>query len=122
MSKDLDFPVEVVASPTVREEDGLAMSSRNAYLSEQEREAASVLFRALSSAREAFEAGERDSSELRASMDANLEGEPLARPDYTSVADPETLEELHGSVKSALLSMAVYVGETRLIDNVVVGK
>ena len=121
MAQDLNFPVEIVVCPTVREADGLAMSSRNAYLNPNERRAAAVLFRALSAAAEAFEAGEREADRLRERMERTLGGEPLARPQYVSVADPETLEELSGPVERALLSMAVHIGATRLIDNLLVG-
>ena len=121
MVHDLNFPVEIVVCPTVREEDGLAMSSRNSYLRKEERQAATVLFRALSAAGGMFSAGERSADKLRAEMDRVLVAEPLARPEYASVADLETLEEFSGSVGKALLSMAVVIGKTRLIDNITVG-
>jgi len=121
MAQDLNFPLEIVVCPTVREADGLALSSRNAYLNPTERRAAPVLFRALSAAAEAFAAGEREADMLRERMERTLAGEPLARPQYVSVADPDTLEELSGSVGRALLSMAVHIGATRLIDNLLVG-
>jgi pantoate--beta-alanine ligase len=122
MARDLDFPLEVIVCPTVREPDGLAMSSRNAYLDEQQRKAATALWRALRAAVEAFDSGERDAEALRRLMVEMLEKEPLARTQYVSVADCETLDELTGAVESALLSMAVFVGKTRLIDNMVVGQ
>ncbi len=121
MACDLNFPVEIVVCPTVREADGLARSSRNVYLNPQERAAAVVLFRALSAARQAFETGERDANRLRQIMSAVLAGEPLARPQYVSCAHPDTLVELDCVTGRALLSMAVFVGKTRLIDNMVVG-
>ena len=121
MAQDLNFPLEVVVCPTVREADGLALSSRNAYLNPNERRAAPVLFRALSAAAEAFEAGEREADRLRQRMERTLAGEPLARAQYVSVADPETLAELSGPADRALLSMAVHIGATRLIDNLLVG-
>ncbi len=121
MVRDLNFPLQVVVCPIVREPDGLAMSSRNAYLNPEERRAATVLHRALTAAEQAFRAGTREAEALRRIMSQVLAEEPLARPQYVSAADPETLEELQGPVERALLSMAVYVGETRLIDNVVVG-
>jgi len=121
MARDLLIPVEIVVCPTVREDDGLALSSRNSYLSAEERRAATVLYRTLSAASEAFGTGERDAEPLRQIMRAALSGEPLAHPHYVSVADPETLEELQGEVVQALLSMAVRIGATTLIDNVVVG-
>ena len=122
MSRDLSFPVEVVICPTVREADGLAMSSRNAYLRGDERAAAAVLYRALTAARAAFDAGSRDAEDLRGIMAATLDAEPLARRQYVSCADPQTLHELDGPVDGALLSMAVYVGKTRLIDNLLLGE
>jgi pantoate--beta-alanine ligase len=121
MTLDLNFPIEIVVSPTVREADGLAMSSRNATLSAEERQAATVLYRALTAATEMFSSGERQAESLKAEMEAVLADEPLARAEYASVADPETLEESHGSIEQALLSMAVVIGKTRLIDNMTVG-
>jgi len=121
MTRDLNFPVEIVVCPTVREADGLAMSSRNSYLSPEERKSAVVLFRALTAAREAFERGERDAESLRKVMSATLTSEPRARTQYVSCADYDTLEELATVTGKALLSMAVFIGKTRLIDNFVVG-
>ncbi len=121
MTRDLNFPVEIVVCPTVREADGLAMSSRNSYLSPEERKSAVVLFRALTAAREAFERGERDAESLRKVMSATLASEPRARTQYVSCADYDTLEELGTVTGKALLSMAVFIGKTRLIDNFVVG-
>lgn len=121
MVKDLFFPIEIVVCPIVREPDGLAMSSRNSYLDPAQRRAATVLARALRGAQNAFEGGERHARALRETMLAVLETEPLAEVQYVSAADPATLRELEGEVDRALLSMAVYVGETRLIDNVVLG-
>lgn len=120
MTQDLSFPLEVIVCPTVREEDGLAMSSRNSYLSPEERQAATVLYRALSTASEMFSNGERDADRLKAEMESILATENLASPEYASVADPETLKELQGPVEQALLLLAVYIGKTRLIDNVTV--
>ncbi len=121
MVGDLDFPVQVVVCPIMREQDGLAMSSRNAYLSPAERQAATVLSRALGASRSAWEAGERDAGRLRQVMSATINAEPLARLQYVSCADPQTLQEIEGAVSGrALLSMAVYLGKTRLIDNLVV--
>lgn len=121
MARDLDFPVEIVVCPIVREPDGLAMSSRNAYLNAEQRAAAPVLFRALSAAATAYAAGERDAESLCQLMAGIIDAEPLARRQYVSCADPATLQELHGPIQRALLSMAVYVGKTRLIDNLVLG-
>ncbi|MBN1956106.1 MAG: pantoate--beta-alanine ligase [Anaerolineae bacterium] len=121
MARDLDMPVEIVVCPTVREPDGLAMSSRNSYLDAAQREAAAVLYRALTAARDAFAAGERDAAQLRQEMNDVLDTEPLARVDYVSCADPETLQEMETVADRALLSMAVFVGKARLIDNIIVG-
>ncbi|HEY57451.1 MAG TPA: pantoate--beta-alanine ligase [Anaerolineae bacterium] len=121
MTRDLSLPIGIVVCPIVREPDGLAMSSRNTYLGPRERQAATVLYRALRTARETFEAGEREAETLRRMMRETMEAEPLARLQYVSCADPETLAELHGPVKRALLSMAVFVGQTRLIDNMLLG-
>ncbi len=117
MVRDLGFPITVVVVPTVREHDGLALSSRNAYLSPVERTAAPVLFRALSAAAEAFDRGERSGDRLRETMRGVLVREPLADPLYVSAADPETLGELGEVTGDLLLSMAVRIGSTRLIDN-----
>jgi pantoate--beta-alanine ligase len=117
MVRDLDFPVEVIVCPTVREPDGLAMSSRNAYLNPQERQAATVLFRALSAARQKYDGGERDAEALRAAMLSVIQSEPLASAQYVSAADPDTLLELENVEKNVLLSMAVKIGKARLIDN-----
>ncbi|MGQ9832215.1 MAG: pantoate--beta-alanine ligase [Candidatus Villigracilaceae bacterium] len=121
MTHDLNFPIEIVVCPTVREADGLAMSSRNTYLNPQERQAATVLYRALNAARNAYEAGERDAATLRRIMSETIRSEPLAQEQYVSCADFETLEELERVDGKALLSMAVFVGKTRLIDNLVLG-
>ena len=120
MVRDLNYPLDVVIGPTVREPDGLALSSRNAYLTPDQRRAAPVLFRALKAASLAFAEGQRDAAALRQTMIGILDAEPLARRQYVSCADPETLLELDGSVDRALLSMAVFVGTTRLIDNMLI--
>ena len=122
MVKDLLFPIETVVCPIVREPDGLALSSRNTYLDPEQRQAATALSRALRAAESAFEAGERDADVLRHTMMDVLNAEPLAEVQYVSAADPQTLRELEGEVDGTLLSIAVYVGKTRLIDNVVLGK
>lgn len=116
---DLNFRLEIVVGPTQREADGLALSSRNKYLNEAERAAAPVLYRALQSARTAYAAGERSGAALRALMQSTIEHEPLARVQYVSCADPLTLHELDTITEGALLSMAVYFGKTRLIDNII---
>lgn len=114
---DLNFPVEIVVCPTVRAPDGLALSSRNAYLNAGERQAAPVLFRALSAARAAYAAGERAGSVLRSAMTAALAAEPLAQVDYVSAADPASMRELDRIDNGVLVSLAVRIGKTRLIDN-----
>lgn len=121
MVRDLDFPLDVVVCPIVREADGLAMSSRNARLNPVERAASTVLYRALTAARDDWNRGVRDADELRAAMQRVLADEPLARVDYLSAADPVSLTELFGQVRHVLLSMAVFVGPVRLIDNLVLG-
>jgi len=118
LTRDLDLPVEVVGLPTVREPDGLAMSSRNAYLSPEERKAASVLYRSLEAAQELWRSGVRDAPLIRRRMGEVLAAEPLAHVDYVSVADAETLEELETVERPALVSLAARIGKTRLIDNV----
>ena len=117
MALDLAIPTEVIACPTVREADGLAMSSRNVHLSPAERAAAPVLHRALVAARVAWTAGERSADALRARMLEELGTEPLASVDYVSCADAATLRELERVEGPALLSLAVRFGSTRLIDN-----
>jgi pantoate--beta-alanine ligase len=120
MARDLNFPLDVVICPIVREPDGLAMSSRNAYLDPQQRQAATVLYRALTAARAAFEAGERDAKQLCRVVDETIAGEPLADLQYVSCAHPDTLQELGTVGDRALISLAVFVGQTRLIDNIIV--
>ena len=117
MSIDLAIPTEVVACPTIREPDGLAMSSRNVHLSPAERLAAPVLHRALRAAREAWEAGERSGDALRSIMRGVLAGQPLAVVEYVSCAGADSLRELVIVTGPALLSLAVQIGTTRLIDN-----
>ena len=121
MVRDLNFPLEIIVCPTTREPDGLAMSSRNVYLDLEQRKAATVLFRSLSAAKELYEAGERDAEQIRAKMKEVLASEPLAELQYVSCADYDTLEELSEIKGKALLSMAVYFGKTRLIDNFILG-
>jgi len=117
MVRDLDLPVVVCGCPIVREPDGLALSSRNTYLSAEERRAAPVLYRALCAARDRWTAGERDAEGLRRLMTQVLAREPLARVDYVSVADPDTLQEQDHARSPLLISMAVFFGPTRLLDN-----
>lgn len=120
--RDVDLPVEIIACPTVRDPDGLALSSRNAYLSSEERAAALSLSRGLRLGSDAFAAGERNADTLRFLVEGELEAEALVRIDYVSLAHDETLVELEGEVTGrALLSLAVHVGATHLIDNVTLG-
>ena len=121
MTRDLNFPIEIVVCPIVREPDGLAMSSRNVYLDPEQRKAATVLSRSLSTAKEAYEDGVRDAETLRQIMREVLASEPLAQMQYVSCADYDTLEELEIVTGKTLLSMAVFLGKTRLIDNFVLG-
>jgi pantoate--beta-alanine ligase len=122
MVADLNMNLEVVAVPTVREPDGLAMSSRNTYLNPEERKQAVVLYQALTLAQRLHTEGEKDAAAIRRKMADLIKKEPLAQIDYISIADAETLEELDVVKPPALVSMAVRIGKTRLIDNVVVGQ
>ncbi len=118
MTRDLDYPIDIEVCPTVREEDGLAMSSRNVYLSPDERRAAAALSRALFQAKAVFAAGERGAKVLLACVVDLLATEPLVKVQYVSCAHPDTLQELDGEVSRALISLAASIGKTRLIDNV----
>jgi pantoate--beta-alanine ligase len=120
MVADLNVGLEIVTIPTVREVDGLAISSRNAYLNTEERQAATVLYQALCRAQQLWSGGERDAGKVREQMTAFIQNEPLATIDYVSIAEPETLEEMEVVKAPALASLAVKIGKTRLIDNVVV--
>jgi pantoate--beta-alanine ligase len=121
MVADLAFPLQIVVGPTIREPDGLAMSSRNVYLNPRERQAALCLYNALSAAKSLWDRGEHRGQPLREAMRRVLAAEPLARPDNVSVADSQTLQELDdsGDAKEVLASLAVRIGNTRLIDNFV---
>jgi pantoate--beta-alanine ligase len=119
MVRDLDFPVEIVACPIVREADGLAMSSRNAYLNREERQRALVLQRSLQEARRQFDAGERLAARLIAAAKEVFVREPQVRLDYFEVVDPETLDPVERISGRTLVAVAAFVGTTRLIDNVV---
>jgi len=121
--RDLAFETEIVVLPTVREESGLALSSRNAYLNEDERRAALVLYRALSRAKEAYKDGERSGSRLASIVQATVAAEPLARLDYVSVADADTLEQLERlNDRTVLIALAVHIGKARLIDNIILNR
>ncbi len=120
--KDLNFPVDIIVAPIVREADGLAMSSRNVYLSPVERAESTVLYRSLRRAEEMIIAGERNSGRIRSEMVAVISASRVARIDYVSVADAESLEEAEELKpgKRTLVSLAVFFGSTRLIDNIIV--
>jgi len=122
MVADLDMNLEIVVVPTVREPDGLAMSSRNTHLKADQRRAAVVLWNSLNLAQQLWVQGERRAEDLCQKMRALIQEEPLARIDYISIADPETLEELEKIEGSALISLAVYFGKTRLLDNILLGE
>jgi pantoate--beta-alanine ligase len=122
MTVDLNFPIEVIICPTVREPDGLALSSRNKYLEGEDRKAALALYRALSAARAAYEAGEREAEKLRSIVRETVSAEPRAQLQYVSCADYDTLEELETITGKTLLSLAVLISKTRLIDNFVLGE
>jgi len=119
MVADLNMNLEIVTVPTIREPDGLAMSSRNTYLNPQERQAALVLYQALSLAQQLWSQGEKDAGRIRQEMIALIQKQPLADIDYVSIADTETLDELDTVKPSTLVSLAVRIGRTRLIDNIV---
>ncbi len=118
MTRDLDLPIEVIGCTIIREPDGLALSSRSVYLSDEHRQQALSLSGGLRRAEAAFDDGVRDPDELRGMVRSGIEAQPLADIDYVSLADSETLEELTGTVEAAaVLSLAVRFGATRLIDN-----
>lgn len=120
MARDLFFPVEIVAGPIVRESDGLAMSSRNAYLNPDERAQATVLWRSLQEAARMFGEGERRAAKIVAKAREMLASSPLARPDYVELVNNETLSPVQGKIDgTALLALAVFFGKTRLIDNAI---
>lgn len=118
MVADLSFPVRIVRCPTVREADGLAMSSRNTYLSPEERQAAPILYRALQEGAEAIRAGERDAEKVRRLMIDRIQREPLARIDYVDVVDESTFRTISYVEGNIVLVGAIYIGNTRLIDNI----
>lgn len=119
MVRDLNIDIEIVACPIIREEDGLAKSSRNTYLSKEERKAALVLSRSLNIAKDLLINGERDAVKLKKIMSEEINKEPLAKIDYVEIVDSDTLENIEKIEKSVLIPMAVYIGKTRLIDNII---
>lgn len=117
MVRDLNFDIEIVGCPIVREEDGLAKSSRNTYLSKEERQAALVLSKSVKEGKHLIEAGETDAVAVKASMRAVIESEPLARIDYVEIVDGDSLQPIDTISGPVLGAVAVYIGKTRLIDN-----
>lgn len=118
--KDLNLPTKIAVCPTIRDPDGLALSSRNGFLSPAERKAATVLYRALTAARTVIRKGERSAKKVRAAMTRLIWAEPLAQLDYAAVVHPTTLEELRVVRGRVVMLLAVWIGKTRLIDNLVV--
>jgi pantoate--beta-alanine ligase len=123
MVRDLAFDTEIVVLPTVREDSGLAISSRNSYLNAEEQQSASVIHRALAKAKDTYKKGERHAGKLAEIVRTTIETEPRVRVDYVSVVDAETLERLDKlDERTMLIAVAAYVGKTRLIDNTVLNK
>lgn len=120
MVRDLNMPLTIVGCPIIREEDGLAKSSRNTYLSAEEREAALCLSRGLNKGKAAVEAGETDAEKVKAIITAEIEAEPLSRIDYVEIVDWNNLEPVSSTEGSILAAVAVYIGKTRLIDNFII--
>ncbi len=120
MVNDLNFGIQIVGCPIVREEDGLAKSSRNTYLSPEERKAALILSQSLKEGRRLFDEGERDAKKLQSAITEKIQSEPLAKIDYVEVVDWNTLEPVEKIEGETLIAIAVYIGKTRLIDNVLV--
>jgi pantoate--beta-alanine ligase len=117
LTRDMNLPIEIVPCPIVREADGLAMSSRNVYLTPDERAAATVLYRSLQWAQAQYAAGERDAARLRTGVHEQIAAEPLARIDYVAVVDAETLQPIERLERPTLVALAVFFGAARLIDN-----
>ena len=120
MVRDLNMPLEIVGCPIIREEDGLAKSSRNTYLSAEERQAALCLSRGLNKGRAAIEAGETDAAKVRQIITEEIEAEPMSRIDYVEIVDWNNLEPVDSTEGSILAAVAVYIGKTRLIDNFII--
>lgn len=120
MVRDLNFDIEIVGCPIIREEDGLAKSSRNTYLSDEERKAAVILNQSLKIGKEMVEKGEKDAAKVKEAIVKNLTTEPLAKIDYVEVVDFNTIEPISTIKGSVLTAIAVYIGKTRLIDNFIV--
>jgi len=122
MVRDLNMDVRIVGMPTIREDDGLAKSSRNSYLSPEERRAALCLSRSLAAASDLYCSGEKDVERLRAELLAILDSEPLARVDYAEFRDGDSLEEVRQADERTVVALAVRIGTTRLIDNTMIGR
>lgn len=120
MVRDLSYGIEIIGCPIIREEDGLAKSSRNTYLSEAERKAALCLSKSIFLGQDMIKAGEKDADKILKAMIDNIEKEPMAKIDYVSAVDGVTMEDIHEVKPSSLFAMAVYIGKTRLIDNFIV--
>jgi pantoate--beta-alanine ligase len=121
MARDLDYPIQIVLAPTIREADGVALSSRNAYLSAPDRARARVLSRAIFAMRDAFDAGERSSATLEALGTALVRAEPGVDLEYLALMDPNTLEPVSLASRGCIIAIAARIGATRLIDNVILG-
>jgi pantoate--beta-alanine ligase len=119
MAADLNFGIEIVVMPTVREDDGIAMSSRNRYLSPEERQSALVLSKSLRMAENLIKSGQHDAAEISRRMRDMIEAEPFTKIDYISIVDADTLADVDLVSRKILIAIAVFVGKTRLIDNVV---
>ncbi|NFB56796.1 pantoate--beta-alanine ligase [Clostridium botulinum] len=117
MVEDLNFPIEIIGCPIIREDDGLAKSSRNAYLNKQERKSALILNKSLKEALNALESGEKNSNNIKDIIVSKLNKEPLAKIDYVSIVDSITLQSVEKIQSPILVAIAVYIGKTRLIDN-----
>ena len=121
MVRDLDFPIQIVVSPTVREKDGVALSSRNSYLNAPDRKRARVLSRAIFAMRDAFDGGEASTAKLEALGNVVVAAEPAVRVEYLAVMDPGTLEPAPVAIAGSIVAIAARVGKTRLIDNIILG-
>ncbi|MCR4604530.1 MAG: pantoate--beta-alanine ligase [Eubacterium sp.] len=120
MVRDLNFDLEIIGCPIIREDDGLAKSSRNTYLSDEERQAALVLSKSLKEGKALIEGGEKDASKVTSAIKAVIEAEPLAKIDYVEAVDFDTIEPITEIKNNTLIAIAVYIGKTRLIDNIIV--
>jgi pantoate--beta-alanine ligase len=120
MTEDLNFGIDILIMPTIRETDGLAMSSRNKYLNAQERQSALVLSKSLSMAKDMIKSGQTNAVDILHNMKQMIETEPLAKIDYVSIVDGETLDDIEEIKANTLIALAVFIGKTRLIDNVII--